>query len=202
MGENQGKIGGKVGKNRRRLGENLGKLGRNQEEMGEKLGKNREKIGENVRGNWGKIGEKTGKIRVNWGRIRGKSGKNLGKFLGEIGEELGETLGKNIEKNPPIPPWISPTKIPVSTWKFTFYQETGATIPNNSLHQPPNRAELTGKIRFFAISECPHFEILFFRGATSAGEGLGVAGEENQEDAFDVFRQRMIQMYRQKRASK
>ncbi|NWH85321.1 SUGP2 protein, partial [Aegithalos caudatus] len=39
-------------------------------------------------------------------------------------------------------------------------------------------------------------------GATSAGEGLGVAGEENQEDAFDVFRQRMIQMYRQKRASK
>jgi len=40
------------------------------------------------------------------------------------------------------------------------------------------------------------------RGATSAGEGLGVAGEENKEDAFDVFRQRMIQMYRQKRASK
>ncbi|KAK2541854.1 Sugp2 [Columba livia] len=39
-------------------------------------------------------------------------------------------------------------------------------------------------------------------GATSAGEGLGVAGEENKEDAFDVFRQRMIQMYRQKRASK
>ncbi|KAM6396049.1 SURP and G-patch domain-containing protein 2 isoform 1-T1 [Rhynochetos jubatus] len=37
-------------------------------------------------------------------------------------------------------------------------------------------------------------------GATSAGEGLGVAGEENKEDAFDVFRQRMIQMYRQKRA--
>ncbi|KAI1230650.1 hypothetical protein IHE44_0010124 [Lamprotornis superbus] len=40
------------------------------------------------------------------------------------------------------------------------------------------------------------------RGATSAGEGLGVAGEENQEDAFDIFRQRMIQMYRQKRANK
>ncbi|NXG09469.1 SUGP2 protein, partial [Sakesphorus luctuosus] len=39
-------------------------------------------------------------------------------------------------------------------------------------------------------------------GATSAGEGLGVAGEDNKEDAFDVFRQRMIQMYRQKRASK
>ncbi|XP_056368921.1 SURP and G-patch domain-containing protein 2 isoform X2 [Oenanthe melanoleuca] len=39
-------------------------------------------------------------------------------------------------------------------------------------------------------------------GATSAGEGLGVAGEENQEDAFDIFRQRMIQMYRQKRANK
>ncbi|NXD46296.1 SUGP2 protein, partial [Copsychus sechellarum] len=39
-------------------------------------------------------------------------------------------------------------------------------------------------------------------GATSAGEGLGVAGQEEQEDAFDVFRQRMIQMYRQKRASK
>uniref|UniRef100_A0A8D0H397 SURP and G-patch domain-containing protein 2 n=1 Tax=Sphenodon punctatus TaxID=8508 RepID=A0A8D0H397_SPHPU len=39
-------------------------------------------------------------------------------------------------------------------------------------------------------------------GSTSAGEGLGVAGEENKEDTFDVFRQRMIQMYRQKRASK
>ncbi|XP_019393876.1 PREDICTED: SURP and G-patch domain-containing protein 2 isoform X1 [Crocodylus porosus] len=39
-------------------------------------------------------------------------------------------------------------------------------------------------------------------GTTSAGEGLGVAGEENKEDTFDVFRQRMIQMYRQKRASK
>ncbi|XP_066196238.1 SURP and G-patch domain-containing protein 2 [Sylvia atricapilla] len=38
-------------------------------------------------------------------------------------------------------------------------------------------------------------------GTTSAGEGLGVE-EENQEDAFDVFRQRMIQMYRQKRANK
>ncbi|XP_037741715.1 SURP and G-patch domain-containing protein 2 isoform X2 [Chelonia mydas] len=39
-------------------------------------------------------------------------------------------------------------------------------------------------------------------GTTSAGEGLGAAGEENKEDTFDVFRQRMIQMYRQKRASK
>ncbi|XP_068925179.1 SURP and G-patch domain-containing protein 2 isoform X2 [Petaurus breviceps papuanus] len=39
-------------------------------------------------------------------------------------------------------------------------------------------------------------------GTTSEGEGLGVEGEENNEDTFDVFRQRMIQMYRQKRASK
>ncbi|OWK51300.1 SURP and G-patch domain-containing protein 2 [Lonchura striata] len=40
------------------------------------------------------------------------------------------------------------------------------------------------------------------RGATSAGEGLGVVGEESREDAFDVFRQRMMHMYRQKRAGK
>ncbi|NXW42868.1 SUGP2 protein, partial [Nyctiprogne leucopyga] len=46
------------------------------------------------------------------------------------------------------------------------------------------------------------FFAILIMGATSAGEGLGVAGEENKEDAFDVFRQRMIQMYRQKRASK
>nr|XP_031362969.1 SURP and G-patch domain-containing protein 2 [Lonchura striata domestica] len=39
-------------------------------------------------------------------------------------------------------------------------------------------------------------------GATSAGEGLGVVGEESREDAFDVFRQRMMHMYRQKRAGK
>lgn len=58
------------------------------------------------------------------------------------------------------------------------------------------------KLHFFGISECSNSRILLPRGATSAGEGLGVAGEENKEDAFDVFRQRMIQMYRQKRASK
>ncbi|XP_007669025.1 SURP and G-patch domain-containing protein 2 isoform X1 [Ornithorhynchus anatinus] len=39
-------------------------------------------------------------------------------------------------------------------------------------------------------------------GTTSSGEGLGVEGQANKEDTFDVFRQRMIQMYRQKRASK
>ncbi|XP_054835641.1 SURP and G-patch domain-containing protein 2 [Eublepharis macularius] len=39
-------------------------------------------------------------------------------------------------------------------------------------------------------------------GSTSAGEGLGVAGEENKEDTFDTFRQRMINMYNLKRGSK
>ncbi|XP_034975274.2 SURP and G-patch domain-containing protein 2 isoform X2 [Zootoca vivipara] len=38
-------------------------------------------------------------------------------------------------------------------------------------------------------------------GSTSAGEGLGVAGDENKEDTFATFRQRMIQMYYLKRAS-
>lgn len=39
-------------------------------------------------------------------------------------------------------------------------------------------------------------------GAASEGEGLGAAGPEQEEDTFDVFRQRMMQMYRHKRANK
>ncbi|XP_061456579.1 SURP and G-patch domain-containing protein 2-like isoform X2 [Rhineura floridana] len=39
-------------------------------------------------------------------------------------------------------------------------------------------------------------------GSTSGGEGLGAAGDENKEDTFATFRQRMIQMYYLKRASK
>ncbi|XP_060089121.1 SURP and G-patch domain-containing protein 2-like [Heteronotia binoei] len=38
-------------------------------------------------------------------------------------------------------------------------------------------------------------------GSTSAGEGLGVAGEK-KEDTFDTFRQRMINMYNLKRGCK
>ncbi|XP_062035184.1 SURP and G-patch domain-containing protein 2 isoform X2 [Lepus europaeus] len=38
-------------------------------------------------------------------------------------------------------------------------------------------------------------------GTASEGEGLGADGQERQEDTFDVFRQRMMQMYRHKRAS-
>ncbi|XP_029469715.1 SURP and G-patch domain-containing protein 2 isoform X2 [Rhinatrema bivittatum] len=36
-------------------------------------------------------------------------------------------------------------------------------------------------------------------GTTSGGEGLGVAGEQSKEDTFDVFRQWMMQMYKQKK---
>ncbi|XP_053150389.1 SURP and G-patch domain-containing protein 2 isoform X2 [Hemicordylus capensis] len=36
----------------------------------------------------------------------------------------------------------------------------------------------------------------------TAGEGLGVAGKKNRDDNFDVFRQRMIQMYNLKKFSK
>nr|XP_013002980.1 SURP and G-patch domain-containing protein 2 isoform X2 [Cavia porcellus] len=39
-------------------------------------------------------------------------------------------------------------------------------------------------------------------GSASEGEGLGADGPEQQEDTFDVFRQRMMQMYRHKRANK
>ncbi|XP_052608621.1 SURP and G-patch domain-containing protein 2 [Peromyscus californicus insignis] len=39
-------------------------------------------------------------------------------------------------------------------------------------------------------------------GTLSEGEGLGADGPEQKEDTFDVFRQRMMQMYRHKRASK
>ncbi|KAK2489217.1 hypothetical protein MC885_012951, partial [Smutsia gigantea] len=39
-------------------------------------------------------------------------------------------------------------------------------------------------------------------GTASAGEGLGADGQEHKEDTFDVFRQRMMQMYRHKRANK
>ncbi|XP_021561989.1 SURP and G-patch domain-containing protein 2 isoform X2 [Carlito syrichta] len=39
-------------------------------------------------------------------------------------------------------------------------------------------------------------------GTASEGEGLGADGQEHKEDTFDVFRQRMMQMYRHKRASK
>ncbi|XP_015282870.1 PREDICTED: SURP and G-patch domain-containing protein 2 [Gekko japonicus] len=39
-------------------------------------------------------------------------------------------------------------------------------------------------------------------GSTSAGEGLGVAGDEKKEDTFDTFRQRMINMYNLKRGCK
>ncbi|XP_066491832.1 SURP and G-patch domain-containing protein 2 [Tiliqua scincoides] len=39
-------------------------------------------------------------------------------------------------------------------------------------------------------------------GSTSAGEGLGVKGEKNKEDTFDVFRERMIQMYNLKKVCK
>ncbi|XP_012924163.1 SURP and G-patch domain-containing protein 2 isoform X2 [Heterocephalus glaber] len=39
-------------------------------------------------------------------------------------------------------------------------------------------------------------------GAASEGEGLGAEGPEQKEDTFDVFRQRMMQMYRHKRANK
>ncbi|XP_031195948.1 SURP and G-patch domain-containing protein 2 isoform X1 [Mastomys coucha] len=39
-------------------------------------------------------------------------------------------------------------------------------------------------------------------GTLSEGEGLGSDGPEQKEDTFDVFRQRMMQMYRHKRASK
>nr|XP_056701142.1 SURP and G-patch domain-containing protein 2 [Euleptes europaea] len=39
-------------------------------------------------------------------------------------------------------------------------------------------------------------------GSTSAGEGLGVAGEEKKEDTFDTFRRRMINMYNLKRGCK
>lgn len=40
------------------------------------------------------------------------------------------------------------------------------------------------------------------RGTASEGEGLGADGQERKEDTFDVFRQRMMQMYRHKRANK
>lgn len=40
------------------------------------------------------------------------------------------------------------------------------------------------------------------RGTASEGEGLGTDGQEHKEDTFDVFRQRMMQMYRHKRANK
>ncbi|KAB0385270.1 hypothetical protein FD755_000226 [Muntiacus reevesi] len=39
-------------------------------------------------------------------------------------------------------------------------------------------------------------------GSASEGEGLGADGQEHKEDTFDVFRQRMMQMYRHRRASK
>ncbi|XP_073909726.1 SURP and G-patch domain-containing protein 2 isoform X2 [Castor canadensis] len=39
-------------------------------------------------------------------------------------------------------------------------------------------------------------------GPLSEGEGLGADGPEHKEDTFDIFRQRMMQMYRHKRASK
>ncbi|KAM6216854.1 SURP and G-patch domain-containing protein 2 [Rhynchocyon petersi] len=39
-------------------------------------------------------------------------------------------------------------------------------------------------------------------GTASEGEGLGADGQEDKEDTFDVFRQRMMQMYRHKRANK
>ncbi|XP_069864542.1 SURP and G-patch domain-containing protein 2 isoform X2 [Dipodomys merriami] len=39
-------------------------------------------------------------------------------------------------------------------------------------------------------------------GTRSEGEGLGADGPERTEDTFDVFRQRMMQMYRHKRANK
>ncbi|XP_066124750.1 SURP and G-patch domain-containing protein 2 isoform X4 [Saccopteryx bilineata] len=39
-------------------------------------------------------------------------------------------------------------------------------------------------------------------GTASEGEGLGADGQEHKEDTFDVFRQRMMQMYRHKRANK
>lgn len=39
-------------------------------------------------------------------------------------------------------------------------------------------------------------------GTLSEGEGLGADGPAQKEDTFDVFRQRMMQMYRHKRASK
>ncbi|XP_023562947.1 SURP and G-patch domain-containing protein 2 isoform X1 [Octodon degus] len=39
-------------------------------------------------------------------------------------------------------------------------------------------------------------------GTASEGEGLGADGPEQTEDTFDVFRQRMMQMYRHKRANK
>ncbi|XP_045154796.1 SURP and G-patch domain-containing protein 2 isoform X2 [Echinops telfairi] len=39
-------------------------------------------------------------------------------------------------------------------------------------------------------------------GTASEGEGLGADGQEHREDTFDVFRQRMMQMYRHKRANK
>ncbi|KAM5188904.1 SURP and G-patch domain-containing protein 2 isoform 1-T3 [Callospermophilus lateralis] len=39
-------------------------------------------------------------------------------------------------------------------------------------------------------------------GTASEGEGLGAEGQEHKEDTFDVFRQRMMQMYRHKRANK
>ncbi|XP_076978192.1 SURP and G-patch domain-containing protein 2 isoform X3 [Tamandua tetradactyla] len=38
-------------------------------------------------------------------------------------------------------------------------------------------------------------------GTASEGEGLGADGPEPKEDTFDVFRQRMMQMYRHKRAN-
>lgn len=40
------------------------------------------------------------------------------------------------------------------------------------------------------------------RGTASEGAGLGADGQEHPEDSFDVFRQRMMQMYRHKRANK
>ncbi|KAM7141494.1 SURP and G-patch domain-containing protein 2 isoform 1-T10 [Molossus nigricans] len=39
-------------------------------------------------------------------------------------------------------------------------------------------------------------------GTASEGEGLGADGQEHKEDTFDIFRQRMMQMYRHKRANK
>ncbi|XP_054939389.1 SURP and G-patch domain-containing protein 2-like [Physeter macrocephalus] len=39
-------------------------------------------------------------------------------------------------------------------------------------------------------------------GTASEGEGLGADGQQHKEDTFDVFRQRMMQMYRHKRANK
>lgn len=39
-------------------------------------------------------------------------------------------------------------------------------------------------------------------GSTSAGEGLGIPREKNKEDTFDIFRERMIQMYNLKKVSK